>query len=58
MVVFKQHYSGSRGNLYEVVLENGRRIMIEAGVQWTKIQKTLDYDLLNIEAWLISHEHL
>jgi len=55
---FIQHYSGSSGNLYEVVSNNGKRLLIEAGVVWAKVQKALRYDLKSISGCLLSHEHL
>ncbi len=57
-MIFRQHYSGSSGNLYEIVANSGARLLIEAGVTWKKLQKALDYNLSNIEACLISHGHL
>jgi phosphoribosyl 1,2-cyclic phosphodiesterase len=57
MMVFKTHYSSSRGNLYEVRAANGRRLLIECGMTWDKTQEALDYDLRGIEGCLISHEH-
>lgn len=54
---FLSHYSSSKGNLYEVVAENGARLLIEAGVPWAKLQEALKYNLKGIEGCLISHEH-
>jgi phosphoribosyl 1,2-cyclic phosphodiesterase len=54
---FVQHYSGSSGNLYEVVADNGKRLLLDPGVSWVKVQKALNYDLSNIIGCLISHEH-
>lgn len=54
---FIQHYSSSRGNLYEVVADNGKRLLLECGVRWPLIEKALNYDLSNIEGCLISHYH-
>ena len=36
---------------------NGKRLMIECGVTWPKLQKALDFDLRGIEGCLLSHEH-
>ena len=55
---FIQHYSSSRGNLYEVVANNGKRLLLEAGVRWPLIQQALGYKINNVEACLITHEHL
>ena len=54
---FEQLYSSSTGNLYIVTASNGKRLMIECGVVWSKLQKALNYDLSNIVGCLISHEH-
>ena len=54
---FKQHYSGSSGNLYEVIANNGKRLLIECGVTWPKIQKALNYDLKHIVACFVTHGH-
>ena len=54
---FQQHYSSSKGNLYEVTAENGARLLIEAGVPWEKLQEALKYDLKGIEGCLLSHYH-
>ena len=53
-----QHYSGSSGNLYEIIADNGKRLLLDPGVSWKLIQKALDYKLENICACLISHAHL
>ncbi len=53
----KQHFSGSSGNLYEVVASNGKRILLECGVTWAKLQKALDYDLSDFEGCFVSHIH-
>ena len=55
---FIAHASSSSGNLYCVTAANGKRILIECGVAWKKLQKALGYKLNNVEACLISHEHL
>jgi len=53
---FIQHFSSSEGNLY--TLESGdSRIMIECGVSWKKIQKSLDFNIGNVDFCLVTHEH-
>lgn len=54
---FNQLYSSSTGNLYMVTASNGKRLMIECGVVWSKLQKALNYDLSGIVGCLVSHEH-
>ena len=55
---FIQHYSGSSGNLYEIIADNGKRLLLDPGVSWKMIQKALVYDLKNIVGCLVTHEHL
>jgi len=57
-MIFKQHYSSSGGNLYEVVANNGKRLILDPGVTWAKLQKALNYNLRGVLGALISHEHL
>jgi phosphoribosyl 1,2-cyclic phosphodiesterase len=56
-MTFEAHYSGSKANLYVVTAGNGKRLIIEAGCTWAKLQKALKYDLSGVQACLISHEH-
>lgn len=55
---FEQILSSSKANLYMVTASNGKRLMLECGATWAKIQKALNYDLSNIEACLVTHCHL
>jgi len=52
-----QHYSSSSGNFYVVESSTGKRLLIECGVRWSRIQKALNFDLSNIECCLLSHSH-
>lgn len=54
---FIQHYSGSSGNLYEVVADNGKRLIIDPGVTWIKVQRALKFDIGDIEGCFCSHGH-
>lgn len=54
---FQQFYSGSAGNLYIVTATNGRRMMVECGVKWPRIQAALGYNLAGIVGCLVSHSH-
>lgn len=56
-MIFQQYASGSSGNLYEVVAQNGKRLLIEAGLPWKKLQKALKYDLTGIVGCFVSHLH-
>jgi len=40
-----------------VTAANGRRLLIECGDAWDKIQKALDFKLAGIHSCLLSHEH-
>ncbi len=55
---FIQYSSGSSGNFYEVMANNGERLLIECGIAWPKMLKFLDYNLKGVRGCLISHEHL
>lgn len=57
MLKFLQHYSGSSANLYEVIAENGKRLIIDPGVVWDKLLKAFDFKLSNVEACFCSHSH-
>jgi hypothetical protein len=58
IVKFETFYSSSRANLYTVTAADGRRLMLECGIRWQLLQKALNHRLDNLEACLISHEHL
>lgn len=48
--------SGSSGNCYVLETPTGS-LLIEAGIPWKTIQKGLNFDLSNVLACLVSHEH-
>lgn len=48
--------TGSKGNCY-ILEENGRALLIECGVPFKEIQAALNFDLLKVDACIISHEH-
>jgi len=54
---FIQHYSGSSGNLYEVIANNGKRLLIDPGVRWIQVQRALKFNLEGIEGCFCSHGH-
>lgn len=56
-MVFEAFYSSSSGNLYMVTAANGRRLLLECGVTWKKLQKALKYDLSAIDGVCVTHEH-
>ena len=56
-MTFKTYYSSSAGNLYEVIAADGRRLMLECGVPWAKVEKALDYRLEGIDGCFVTHSH-
>ena len=52
-----QHFSSSKGNLYEIIASNGKRLLLDPGVTWKRIQKALNFDISNIEGVLASQSH-
>lgn len=48
--------TGSAGNCY-ILEENGRALLIECGVPFKDIQQALNFNLLKVDACIISHEH-
>lgn len=48
--------SGSKGNCYLLETDSGS-LLLEAGIPWKEILKGLNYDLSNVLACLVSHEH-
>jgi len=57
-MIFTQLYSSSKGNLYAVTANNGKSLLIECGVVWSKIMKALGYVTANIEGCLLTHNHM
>lgn len=48
--------TGSSGNCYLLTI-NGQTLVIEAGVNFTKVKKALNFDLSGVVGVLVSHEH-
>lgn len=55
---FIQKESGSKGNLYIVESESGKRVILDPGISWKKILRHLNYNLTNIVCALVTHEDL
>ena len=55
-MIFQPHASSSHGNVY-VVSDGVTRILLECGVSYRRLQKLLDFNVSDLSAWLISHEH-
>lgn len=48
--------TGSDGNCYLLTV-NGKKLVIEAGVNFSRIKKALNFDFSNVVGVLVSHEH-
>jgi len=57
MMKFTQHYSGSKGNLYQLQTSSGASILLEAGVSIKLIKKALNFRLSGSLGAIISHAH-
>ena len=55
---FVSHFSSSDGNLYECKADNGKRILLEAGVSMTKLREAIGYDWTDIEGAFATHAHM
>lgn len=49
--------SGSSGNCY-ILEDQGRKLLVEAGIQFAQIQKALKFQVTTLDGCLISHAHL
>lgn len=50
--------SSSKGNSYLLQSNTGETLIIECGIAWKEILKSLNYNLKGVIACLITHEHL
>jgi len=55
-MTFTSLASSSHGNCY-VVSDGKTTILLECGISFRRIKKGLGFDLSNIRACLVSHEH-
>lgn len=49
--------SGSTGNCYILKSDTGKTLIMEAGLTWSNIQKALQFNYINVEGCIITHEH-
>ena len=56
MIQFTPLASSSSGNCY-VVSDGKTKIMIDVGISWKQVQRTLEFKTSEIEAVLLSHSH-
>ena len=57
MIDLKILASGSSGNCYVLTADNGRKLILDAGIRFKEIARQLDYDLLLVDGVLITHAH-
>lgn len=55
-MIFTPLASSSRGNAY-VVSDGSTSILLECGLSFKKLQKAMDFNLADLSACLVSHEH-
>ena len=55
---FEALHSSSSGNLYCVTSKSGEQLLIDPGVPWAVLRKSLGYDLSKVVGCLVSHSHL
>lgn len=56
MIQIKALATGSSGNCYRVT-DGQTAILLECGISYKKIQQKLDYQVMDIQGCLITHEH-
>ena len=49
--------TGSKGNSYALIADNGEVLMIECGVKWSETMKMIDYQTSKIVGCICSHAH-
>lgn len=49
--------SGSKGNSYALIADNGEILAIEAGCKMSDFKQMIDWKILNVAGCIISHEH-
>ena len=48
--------SGSQGNHYWIDC-NGEKLILESGLPWKQILKSMDYNLEGVSGMVVSHAH-
>lgn len=56
-MVLKVLASGSKGNCYVLADNNGRRLILDVGIQYKKILDGIGYELLSLDGVCVTHEH-
>lgn len=57
MISVYSHGSSSKGNCY-VLEKSGSRLMVECGLQWDVILKSIKFNTVGVDGILCSHEHM
>ncbi len=55
---FISHASSSKANCYEIVADNGKRLLIDCGLPWAKMREAIGFDLSGVVGLWIDHRHL
>lgn len=50
--------TGSKGNSYALIADNGEALLIECGVKWSETMKMIDYQTSKVIGCIASHAHL
>ena len=56
-MVLKVLSSGSKGNCYVLTDNNGRRLILDVGIQYKKILNGIGYELLSVDGVCVTHCH-
>ena len=54
---FKSHFSGSSGNLHQVISDHGT-ILLDPGVTMQKVKHALDFKVSTLDGALVTHSHM
>ena len=55
---FRCAKTGSKGNSYALIADNGEVLLIECGVKWSETMKMIDYQTSKVVGCIASHAHL
>ena len=56
-MILKVLSSGSKGNCYVLTDNNGRRLLLDVGIQYKKILDGIGYELLSVDGVCVTHCH-
>lgn len=49
--------TGSKGNCYILTSDDGKHLILDAGIPITQIKKGLDFDIANVDGAIVTHCH-